>query len=378
MAASDKALDLIIEQSVDLDRLSHTFKNKAFKLLETLEKDILKEIRTLRNASDFKKQRLNTLLKRIKTTMGKQYEVITAEHKVNMAEVAKIEAISTARAINTAIGASVIDLKWSQEFIETIVDGTLIFDAEQDVLWRQQYNTAFNRLNDKVKQTVFEEMQKGLLSGATTDQIVKKIKGTKGARYKNGELFIKKRNAETLILTGASAVANKAAMHVYRSNDDIIKELVWISVLDRRTTEICRAHSGLHYQLDGTPIGHSVPFGGGPPAHYRCRSRTAPVFEEYSKVDDTRFKQSLKKQGFSDEEIRGAKANMQASMDGQSPREMNYEQWLRTKSPSFQREIMGVGKWQLWKAGKLKMTDLLDNSGNPLSLEKLKKSKQIT
>jgi hypothetical protein len=60
-----------------------------------------------------------------------------------------------------------------------------------------------------------------------------------------------------------------------------------------------------------------------------------------------------------------------ASMDGQVSKGLNYEDWLRSKPESFQKEALGVGKWKLWKKGKVGFTDLLDQSGNPLSLEQL-------
>jgi len=34
--------------------------------------------------------------------------------------------------------------------------------------------------------------------------------------------------------------------------------------------------------------------------------------------------------------------------------------------------VLGAGKWALWKAGKLSLSDLIDQSGRPLSLAELR------
>lgn len=47
-------------------------------------------------------------------------------------------------------------------------------------------------------------------------------------------------------------------------------QYMWISVIDSNTTEICRHRNGLIYDYGSGPR---------PPAHYGCRSRTAPLFE---------------------------------------------------------------------------------------------------
>ena len=46
----------------------------------------------------------------------------------------------------------------------------------------------------------------------------------------------------------------------------------------------------------------------------------------------------------------------------------NYEDWLKGKDKEFQKDVLGKGKWELWKAGKVGFTDLVDQTGNPVSL----------
>lgn len=49
-----------------------------------------------------------------------------------------------------------------------------------------------------------------------------------------------------------------------------IEEYEWVSILDSRTSEICRSRSGLRYRYGNGPL---------PPAHPNCRSMIVPVVE---------------------------------------------------------------------------------------------------
>ena len=63
-----------------------------------------------------------------------------------------------------------------------------------------------------------------------------------------------------------------------------------------------------------------------------------------------------------------------ASMDGQVAADMTYEQWLKKKDaaePGFAKSVLGPGRYNLWKNGKLTLRDLVDQRGRELTLEQL-------
>jgi hypothetical protein len=122
---------------------------------------------------------------------------------------------------------------------------------------------------------------------------------------------------------------------------------------------ICRGYSGKVWDLDGKPIGHSLPFNGGPPRHFRCRSVLVAWMKEFDELPDgTRRK---------------IPEATQASMDGQIPADIDYEQFLRGKSETFQKEVLGPGKWELWKTGRITTADMIDQTGRELTLAELRK-----
>lgn len=60
-----------------------------------------------------------------------------------------------------------------------------------------------------------------------------------------------------------------------------------------------------------------------------------------------------------------------ASMDGQVPGSLNYEEWLKSKPAEVQQEILGPARFRLMQKGKLSLSDLTDMTGHELTLKEL-------
>jgi hypothetical protein len=60
-------------------------------------------------------------------------------------------------------------------------------------------------------------------------------------------------------------------------------------------------------------------------------------------------------------------------MDGAVPKGMTYDAWLKQQSPETQIEVLGVGKHDLWKDGKItSVKQLIAQKGNELTLQELR------
>jgi hypothetical protein len=60
-------------------------------------------------------------------------------------------------------------------------------------------------------------------------------------------------------------------------------------------------------------------------------------------------------------------------MDGQVPESQNFEKWIAGKPDSYADEVFGKGRAELWRQGKISVRDMVDQRGNPLTLEQLRK-----
>jgi SPP1 gp7 family putative phage head morphogenesis protein len=355
--AADIAADGIRGFSVDLERFSADIHKRALSVLKDLEEELITLLRkhdqgevTLAAA---KRKRAETLLAQVRATIASSYAKIRNEVHSDLREVAELSSENAGQSINAAVGVEIATTGLSPERIRAMVDGTLIQGAPSKQWWADQAATTLRNFADQV--------QKGYASGEGVDAIVRRIIGTRANGYADGVMSISRRNAESLVRSSVQAISNSARNETFENNDDIIDGLQQISTLDGRTTLVCKARSGLVWDLSSKePRGHKIPWNGGPPLHFQCRSVTVAVLKP---LDDlpTRKKQAIQKNG------------MQSSMDGEVAADMDYEAWLKTKSVPFQKEALGEGKWQLWQAGKVTLPQMLDMRGNPITLEELRR-----
>ena len=62
---------------------------------------------------------------------------------------------------------------------------------------------------------------------------------------------------------------------------------------------------------------------------------------------------------------------LEASMDGQVPESLTYQQWLRQQPQAIQNDVLGKGRAAMFRAGT-PLTDMRDRQGNVLTLTELR------
>ena len=229
----------------------------------------------------------------------------------------------------------------------------------------------------------------GVAQGETIPDMVRRIAGTRAQGFRNGTLAVTRRQAEAVVRTAVNHVTNAARETMWDANEDIIAALRWTSVLDGRTSAICRARDGKLAPIGDKPLPPDSdplsPPGARPPAHVSCRAAVLAVLDGEGLVGkrpfvvDTRtpqrrrvdFRREARRTGRPIQEIRSewAKKNI-----GQVPAETTYNQWLRRQSAGFQDEVLGKTKGKLFRKGELDVDQFVDRSGNELSLEELAKT----
>lgn len=123
----------------------------------------------------------------------------------------------------------------------------------------------------------------------------------------------------------ATAYARELSWQVNRSR---LRGVVWLSVLDERTTpHVCIPRAWKRYSLPNfEPIGHDRPWLSGPGrSHVRCRARA-----------------------------------VMAPRNAPWPRSMSGEKWLREQPRSVQEEILGKRRVTLWRSKKYTLNQMID------------------
>lgn len=338
---------------VDLLRFEPTLRRRVLALLDSLESQIVD--RLVRADIDggitsFTRARLNALLKVTRETIRTAYASSSDLVDAEMRELADVESGFAGRTINRLSGVELVTVGFTETQLRAIVSDSLIEGAPSREWWSRQAGDLLQRFGD--------EMRQGMVAGEGVGDLVRRVRGTRSAGYRDGIMFVSRRYAESLVRSSVMAVSNRAYLETWRDNADVIKALVHVSTLDLRTTLICIARSGKQWTLDGKPIGgHNLPFKPCP-CHWRCRSILAPVTKSFRELGLDR-----------DEVPEGTRS----SMDGQVPEELDFAAWLATKSEEDQNELLGKGRAELWRQGKITFAQLLDQTGRPLTLAELRR-----
>lgn len=198
----------------------------------------------------------------------------------------------------------------------------------------------------------------GYLEGETTEQIIRRVRGTKAKNYKDGILEQGRHNTTAIVRSAIGHVSAVARQKFAENNADIVKGKIWRSTLDNKTTPQCRIRDSLRYTLNGKPVGHKIPYLRGPGRiHFCCRST------------ETLITKSWRELGIPMDEM---DEGTRASMDGQVPAETTYSEWIQRQSFSRQVQILGVTRARLMRDGGMAYDTFYSDKGEWLTLEQLR------
>lgn len=340
---SDKIAAAIVDHSIDLLRLADGMSAQTAALLRDLFVDIFG--RTLaKDLTSYSAARLGALLRDVTKLIAEAYGNIDDLVGGSLAEFAKAEAEIISRITNTQVGIDLTSPTLPSGTLEKLAEDLLIQGAPSREWWARQSKDLTFRFANTVRV--------GMASSETTDQIVRRLKA-------QNLLTTAQDRARALVHTSVQTVANQSRLAVFQANADVIASVEQISTLDSHTTDICIAYDHQNWDLQGEPIAPStLPFEGGPPRHFNCRSVLIPITKSWDELTGVKV-------GDVDQATR-------ASMDGQVSSKLSFSNWLAGKSVAQQNAILGVGKAELWRNGKISLTDLVDQRGNALTLEELR------
>ena len=131
----------------------------------------------------------------------------------------------------------------------------------------QNFSDRVWKNKDKLLGHLDYELRNGIIRGDDYKTLVGHLKSVTGAS---------KRDAERLIRTESSYIANRANMQNYIDNG--LKWYEYLAVEDLRTSEGCKSLDGQILALEKAIIGSNYP-----PLHPNCRSRALPVSNRRAK-----------------------------------------------------------------------------------------------
>lgn len=365
----DRILSDIIDHTVDLHRYEAGLQKSIRAMLQKLMKDLTKElaesgIDTTR--TDWQRSRLTSLLKQATGLIDDGYDGIENAITEELGGMIEITSDAVISACNEAIGAELmLPVKWTKEMLRKLVDGTLIEGAPSSEWWSRQ--------SDDLKQAFADEMRQGMLRGENLTQLRDRIMGQdipgvnavgkvdlRTVPKENRGLYWKaRRNAETLVRSTVISTANAAHHAAYEANADIMAGEAWSACLDLRTCVECGEMDGQSWEW-GTP--HPMPA-----LHFSCRCSLLPLTKSFEQLARESHGNSRIAKVLDDI----PEAN-RASMGGPVSGKLTYKDWFSRLSESRQREILGPGRFDLYKKGLIGYSDMIGQNGNELTLAELR------
>lgn len=301
-------LDAMIRHQIFLLRLSGRTRNEIYEILNRTEAQMAEEVRRESNHDLEKAAALFIILSAIRAEAWKEVSELWIQRYT---EAALREPAFAKAALATLLPGNRIRTPSKSE-IRALVR-RITFEGKTLREWIVQAQRAD-----------LERIRAALVVGAAQREspgaIARRIVGTSRARGTDGVTQQTRHGLATLTLTGIVALSDGARELFYKLNSEFFgaKDL-WVSVLDHRTTPICRSLSGKIFRVGTGPH---------PPLHFRCRSIRQPL-------------------------ILGG---------GPMPKE-NYQQWLSRQPAKFQDEVLGPTRGKLFRQGGLTVDHFADRRG---------------
>lgn len=335
--------DAYISHQIHLLRLTAGEQKKLLPILIDLKQDLTAKLNN--GLSQRGKAQVRKLLNQCNEVIAQYYGDIPKA--IDYAGLAELEAQFTADTF-AAIGLEA-SLP-SQNTIKALVNGSLIQGAPTSAWWKRQGDNLAFKFSNQVRQ--------GVAGGETIQQIVRRIAGSKKLGIP-GIMETSRREAYTLVHSSIMQVSNDARRATFQENGDIIKGIRQLSTLDGHTSDICIAYSGAEFDLDGNPInGTMLSYEGGTPRHWRCRSIEVPITMTYKELGI---------------DIPEVPKGTRASDLGQIDADTTFSGFLNRHSKEYQDKLLGAGRADLWRDGKITLSDLVNQHGRPLTLAELRR-----
>jgi hypothetical protein len=369
--------ELLLQHGIDMLRVEAESKARVLALLILMQKDLVSVLANADAISDMGKAGKNAVLRESNAIIADYYG--RAQLQVDLFGLADVESLGVKNALAGALahgaGAASAEVRLglslpTENYLRTLAADVLVQGSPAKNWWlRQQQDTAFKLAN---------EIRIGAAQGETNAQIIKRLVGQDATVAKMpakaddatakaapdvepsipGIMPLARSNAASIVQTSMAAVATAARRATFQANSDIINGIMQVSTLDSHTSLTCIAYSGAQWDLNYAPInGNDLPYNGGVPRHFNCRS------------SETAIMKTLRQMGIDMDE---PDPGQRASSAGPISAKTTFADFLQMKGEAYQNEVLGPGRAELFRDGKLTPRDLVSMAGQPLKLETLR------
>lgn len=340
-----RLIELASRHQVHLERLKSGLARDFVATIGRIDKVVLQALTELgvSSLSDIARKRLESVLTSLEAAQARVFAEAVNALVPKLESLADYEATYEANSIKdvlTKAGKKRIKLPTAKKAFKEALARPIQATGEK-------LEPFVDNWSKRAIQKVNGAIRVGYQQGKTVPEIVKAVRGTKAARFKDGIVAVTRREAEAVVHTSVQHTASTARFVTWEENADVVVGYEWVATLDSKTTVKCRSLDGKVFSVGKGPV---------PPIHIRCRSTTAASLDdEFDFLDE------------------GA---TRSSTDGYVAADLSYYDWLKKQPASFQDSVLGKTRGTLFRDGGLsakRFGDLqLDRNFEPLTLGEMR------
>lgn len=322
--------DKIITDSLYINRFDAGQRREVEALFKEMRKDLL-GVLSENYLLESTKRRVNALISQIDEVIDGYYN--QAANQLDIEQLFHHTVNTAQAAVQAAIPVSIAAQLPTIGHMKSIISNVMFTGSPLSDWWDKQAADTRFRFGGIIRQ--------GILQGSDYDKLITPV----------AELMdLSARNAFGLVHTSINTIANDARIAVFEANSDVIKYLIWRSTMDAHVCSLCIGRSGKKWTVDKKPIGHKIPFQL-PPIHFKDRCIISAQSIYAPEESDARF--------------------TRASSLGQIDAKTTFDEYLKRVPASQVDDMLGKGRAQLWRDGKITTSQLLDQTGRELTLKEL-------
>ncbi len=396
--AAERLQDALIRHQIDIERLKKGSSAKFVRLLRTADAGMVRELRRrLRRfgaTGPIAARKVASLDKLIEATIEQRREVwkeLRRQAAQEFKTTAQMEAAISGELLEESVGLD--------EFEVAAVGAGVFAGASRKNVYLGRTTAQHLKALELAERAVIEKsVRQGVFDGLSHEEIVTSLRGSRGFGFSDGDLQATRTQLTSVVASGVLAAA-ALGREIQFDDTGVITGLIWVSVLDGRTTAICRSRDGF-----GVPktkdfpkdIPLLKPSGARPPAHFNCRSMMEATIKDVgivkphrTTVTDTRtdkkrsidFRAEAKRRegagwaGMTERQRRRKTRTVSnewaAKNIGTVAPQTTYTQFLNRQSASFQDSVLGPTRGRLFRQGGLTLQQFVDFTGKQLTLEEL-------
>lgn len=323
MPTPDLLVEIATRHAVHLEGVKTRYANEFKRFLEQMEDDILARLAKA-DPSSITAARLKALLKAVDKTLSDGFGDYEKVWREQLKELGAYEAEFEVKALQQ-LG---MDARWvlptpNQIFAAAFVEPLSVEGPDQGKLLAAFYRTWTDRNRIKIVNAI----RLASAQGQSTDNLVRRIRGTRAARYRDGLIEATRRDVTMMTRTALQHIAVQSREVVWDANKRVIRAVEWVSVLDSRTSPMCRGLDGRIFDLEKGPR---------PPIHVACRSTVVPVLKG-------RLRELQGGERFARDEDGPARVSA----------DLSYYEWLKRQPAAFQDSVIGPTRGKLLRDGGL-------------------------